>query len=140
MGNQLKIGELAGELSLNPRTLRYYESIGLLVPSGRAANGYRIYTEKDKSTLQFILRAKRFGLSLEEIRLLLAPAHQGLCETVQNQTREFLSRKIDDIDQRIDDLQLLKKDLLQFLKEFEREKVKSHETSSGCRCLSQGVL
>ncbi|MHB1127226.1 MAG: MerR family transcriptional regulator [Bacillota bacterium] len=135
MGNHLKIGKLAEQMNLNPRTLRYYESIGLLIPSARKANGYRIYTEEDASKLRFIIRAKRFGLSLEEIRLLLTPAQQGLCETVQDHTRDFLSRKIEEITQRIDELQLLKKDLVQFLWELQSQKSQPPGTLSGCNCL-----
>jgi DNA-binding transcriptional MerR regulator len=50
------------------RTLHHYDSIGLLVPSGRTAAGYRLYTDDDLLRLQQILIGRAFGLSLEEIR------------------------------------------------------------------------
>ncbi len=44
----MKIGELARQAQINPRTLRYYERIGLLVPSARTAAGYRLYTARTR--------------------------------------------------------------------------------------------
>jgi DNA-binding transcriptional MerR regulator len=67
-----RIGELARVFGLNPRTLRYYESLGLLTPARRGSGSYRIYTEADADRLRFILKAKRLGLGLREIRELLA--------------------------------------------------------------------
>lgn len=62
-----KASELSG---LSVRTLRHYESIGLLIPK-KKDNGYRYYTEKDMSKLQIILFYKYLGFSLEEIKNLL---------------------------------------------------------------------
>ena len=53
----MTIGELAKQANVNPRTLRYYERIGLLVPSARTDAGYRLYTERDAARLAFIQRA-----------------------------------------------------------------------------------
>ena len=50
------------------RTLHHYDSIGLLVPSGRTTAGYRLYTDDDLLRLQQILIGREFGLSLEDIR------------------------------------------------------------------------
>jgi DNA-binding transcriptional MerR regulator len=50
------------------RTLHHYDSIGLLVPSGRTTVGYRLYTDDDLLRLQQILIGREFGMSLEEIR------------------------------------------------------------------------
>ncbi len=50
------------------RTLHHYDSLGLLVPSGRTAAGYRLYTDADLLRLQQILIGRELGLSLEEIR------------------------------------------------------------------------
>ena len=66
-----RIGELARWAGINPRTLRYYERIGLLAPSGRTDAGYRLYTEQDARRLAFIRRAQALGLSLAEISRVL---------------------------------------------------------------------
>ena len=67
-----RIGELAKACHINNDTLRFYEKNGLLSPSSRSESGYRLYTEQDKETLQFILRAKAVGFTLAEIRELLS--------------------------------------------------------------------
>jgi DNA-binding transcriptional MerR regulator len=63
------VGELAAELEVTPRTLRFYEAEGLLAPV-RKPNGRR-YTRRDRTRMQLILRGKRFGMSLTEIREIL---------------------------------------------------------------------
>ncbi|GAC1564524.1 MAG: hypothetical protein NVS2B7_38530 [Herpetosiphon sp.] len=73
----LRIGELAAQLALNPRTIRYYEGIGLLPHPSRTTAGYRLYTAADRERLQFIGKAKAIGLSLEEIREILELRSEG---------------------------------------------------------------
>lgn len=73
-----RVSELAAERGINPRTIRYYERIGLLVASRRTAAGYRVYDRADRDRLRFILKAKAIGLSLSEIRDVLALRGQGL--------------------------------------------------------------
>ena len=60
------IGDLAAELEVTPRTLRFYEAEGLIEPI-RGAGGSRTYTRRDRTRMQLILRGKRFGMSLTEI-------------------------------------------------------------------------
>jgi len=62
-----RIGEVAAAVGLNPKTLRYYEEIGLLPPPPRTATGYRLYDEEAAERLRFILQARAVGLTLEEI-------------------------------------------------------------------------
>jgi len=72
-----RIGELAAELGLNPKTIRYYEDIGLMPEPPRTAAGYRLYGEVDRERLEFILKARAIGLTLEEIHQILALRSQG---------------------------------------------------------------
>lgn len=67
-----RIGELAKAFNVKNDTLRFYEKHGLLAPSNRSESGYRMYTEQDKQTLSFILRAKTVGFSLADIQELLS--------------------------------------------------------------------
>ncbi|BDX03601.1 MAG: Zn(2+)-responsive transcriptional regulator [Marinomonas sp.] len=67
-----RIGELAKACNINHDTLRFYEKNALLTPSSRSESGYRLYTEKDKDILEFILRAKNVGFTLSEIKELLS--------------------------------------------------------------------
>lgn len=101
----MRIGELAGQLDLNPKTIRYYESIGLLPEPERTAGGYRIYDEADRERLLFIRTAQRFGLSLDEIAETLALRERGHppCRYVT----EVIAREADKVEQRIAELQRL---------------------------------
>ena len=63
----MKIGELAEQAGVTPKTVRYYESIGLLPSPERSASGYRAYATEDVERLQFVGKAKLLGLSLGEI-------------------------------------------------------------------------
>ena len=67
----MKIGELARRVGIPIDTVRYYERNGLLPPPARRASGYREYDECDIPRLQFVLRAKALGFSLQEVRELL---------------------------------------------------------------------
>lgn len=72
MGEQMQIGEVAERTGLSLRTIRYYEEVGLVVPSARSQGGFRLYTEPDVDRLQLIKRMKPLGFQLEEMRDLLA--------------------------------------------------------------------
>ncbi|MGN6325074.1 MerR family transcriptional regulator [Pseudolysinimonas sp.] len=63
----MHIGEVAERTSLSHRTLRHYDEIGLVRPSGRTDGGFRLYTETDVSRLLLIRRMKPLGFSLEEM-------------------------------------------------------------------------
>lgn len=73
----MQIGELAAELGLNPKTIRYYEEIGLLPQPRRTLAGYRLYDAADRERLRFILKAKAVGLTLEEIKQVLDVRSKG---------------------------------------------------------------
>lgn len=64
---RLKVGELARRSGLTVRTLHHYHAIGLLTPSARADNGYRLYGRDDIARLHQIQAMRRFGLPLAEI-------------------------------------------------------------------------
>ena len=65
----LQIGEVAEQLGLTPRTLRYYEEIGLLAPPSRMEGGFRLYSAADIDRLENIVQLKRLlGFSLREIK------------------------------------------------------------------------
>ncbi len=68
----MKIGEAARQSGLPAKTLRYYEEIGLVVPSGRQDNGYRNYSDRDVRLLHFVHRARSLGFSVRQCRELLA--------------------------------------------------------------------
>ncbi|MFQ5433464.1 MAG: MerR family DNA-binding transcriptional regulator, partial [Anaerolineae bacterium] len=75
---QLKqIGVAAHELGINPKTIRYYEEIGLIPQAQRTETGYRIYAQVDLDRIAFILRARELDFSLDDIGEILALREGG---------------------------------------------------------------
>ena len=68
----MHIGAVAERTGLSLRTLRHYDDVGLLRPSGRSEGGFRLYTSEDVDRLLLIRRMKPLGFSLEEMADLLA--------------------------------------------------------------------
>ncbi|MTH77232.1 MerR family transcriptional regulator [Paracoccus aestuariivivens] len=78
----ITIREMCDEFDVTPRTLRFYESRELIFPLRRDMN--RFYGRSDRARLKLILRGKRFGFSLEEIRQLLElydPTERNVTQT-----------------------------------------------------------
>lgn len=67
----MNIGEVSQRTGLPPKTIRYYEDIGLVKPL-RDANGYRAFRESEMHKLAFLGRARTLGFSIEDCRNLLA--------------------------------------------------------------------
>jgi len=63
------IGDLASEFAISPRAIRFYEDQGLLAP--RRIGGNRIYAARDRARLQLVLRGKRLGFALADIKEML---------------------------------------------------------------------
>ena len=66
-----KIGEVAEATGLSIRTLRHYDDLGLVVPSGHTTGGFRLYTDDDVERLLLVRRMKPLGFSLERMRQFL---------------------------------------------------------------------
>lgn len=66
----MNISEVGKRAGLPPKTIRFYEDIGLIAPR-REANGYRVFSEKDLHRLAFLRRARALGFTVQECRQLL---------------------------------------------------------------------
>ena len=106
----MRIGELAGRLGLNPKTIRYYEGIGPLPEPHRTVSGYRDYGEGDVERLTFIKTAQRLGLALDEVGEILALRDRG--EQPCGYVRAVLRRQVVEIDQRMAELATLRHQLV----------------------------
>ena len=94
----MNIGQAAERSGLPPKTIRYYEEIGLVAP-GRAGNGYRDYDDTDVHNLRFVQRARAMGFSVEECRQLLA-LYQDRGRSSAD-VKALASEKLEEIDRRI---------------------------------------
>tara|TARA_R110002074_G_scaffold19354_1_gene61698 strand:- start:634 stop:1056 length:423 start_codon:yes stop_codon:yes gene_type:complete len=99
----MTIRQMCDAFDVTPRTLRFYESKELLFPIRDGQK--RLFTRRDRARLKLILRGKRFGFSLEEIRQLLELYHVGdQQETQLKRTLEVAQLRLEDLEQRREEL------------------------------------
>jgi DNA-binding transcriptional MerR regulator len=89
-----RITEFARKSSVSVRTLRYYDKLGLLVPSLYDESGYKLYTDEDFISLQSILSFKFLGFSLKEIQPLISGNKQALQEKLAQQKTMMEDKKV----------------------------------------------
>ncbi|MGH3812713.1 MAG: heavy metal-responsive transcriptional regulator [Pseudonocardiaceae bacterium] len=107
----MRIGELADAVGINPKTVRYYESIGVLPEPRRTPSGYRDYDDADVDRLTFIRTAQRLGITLNEVREILAFRERG--EQPCAYVREVLDTQVWQIDRRICELRDMRRQLVE---------------------------
>src|SRR5215471_4572439 len=101
----MRISELAERVGVATSALRYYERIGLLPDPARTASGYRDYDEAAVARLLFVTRARRIGLTLEQIAEVL-PIWDGVhCAEPHEQMTRLIDAKRDELLGRIADLE-----------------------------------
>lgn len=109
--DQMTIREMCDLFDVTPRTLRFYEAKELIAPIRDGQK--RLYTKRDRARLKLILRGKKFGFSLEEIRQLLEMYYmQDQQQTQMTKTYELaqvrlqeLKRQREELDQTIEELE-----------------------------------
>ena len=104
----MNIGDVAERSGLPPKTIRYYEDIGLVTPQ-RSSNGYRSFRESDLHKLTFLGRARSLGFSIEDCRALLALYEDETRASgdVKRIAKEHLTR----IDRKIEELSAMRSTL-----------------------------
>ncbi len=99
----MTIREMCDAFGVTPRTLRFYESKELLSPIREGQK--RLFTKRDRARLKLILRGKRFGFSLEEIRQLLDLYNKGDQQLTQlTQTYDLAQQRLKELEQQRDEL------------------------------------
>lgn len=109
----LTIREMCDAFLVTPRTLRFYEAKELLFPIREGQK--RLFTKRDQARLKLILRGKRFGFSLEEIRQLLDMYHIGDQQATQ------LSRTYEIAQERLRDMERQREELDQAIEELKEQ-------------------
>ena len=115
----MTIREMCDAFDVTPRTLRFYEAKELLFPIREGQK--RLFTRRDRARLKLILRGKRFGFSLEEIRQLLDLYHMGdQQQTQMTRTYELAQKRLDDLIRQRDELNAAITDLQEQMKWSEK--------------------
>lgn len=105
----MRIGEVADSLAINPKTIRYYESVGLIPQPRRTQSGYRDYGEDDLRRIRFIKTARRLDFSIDEIREILAFTDRS--QMPCGHVREVVRHKADALNERIAEMIQLRDEL-----------------------------
>jgi MerR family mercuric resistance operon transcriptional regulator len=115
MGQRLTIGKVAAATGVNVETVRFYHRRGLLAEPKKEIGGFRYYGAEAVIQLRFIKRAQATGFSLEEIKGLMALDQIGSCQ----QTHDIAVAKLQLIEEKIKDLNRIRKTLKQLVQECE---------------------
>ncbi|MEZ2718957.1 MerR family transcriptional regulator [Niallia circulans] len=121
MNGRMRIGELTERAGVTPRTVRYYESIGLIPPGEREGQGQHYYTEETLARLRKIDQLKKLGLSLDEIRdvidlYFIDPSGVQAKQKVLVVLRQHLA----EVDQKIREYQQFRAELEDHIERFVR--------------------
>ncbi len=118
-------GQLAQKTSVNVETIRFYERRKLLLKPKKSKSGYRQYSESDVVRILFIKRAKELGFTLSEISELLSLKLDS--KTTCGDVKKLSENKLADVEERIRDLQRIKKKLEELITLCEQENASTSE-------------
>jgi DNA-binding transcriptional MerR regulator len=111
---RLRIGEVARQTGLSIKTIRYYESRGLLEQPPRTQGGYRLYGPEEVARLRFVQRAKLLGLTLEEIKELVELAVRCNEGEIVPRLEEVLEAKLAETERKMVELSAFRQNLLYY--------------------------
>ncbi|MFE4521879.1 MerR family DNA-binding protein [Cytobacillus firmus] len=121
------ISELAAMFDISSRTIRYYEEIGMLISENRdSLTKQRCYTNRERRRLKMILRGKKLGFTLQEIREMI-DLYESNPEGEAEKSRiiAFADSKLREIEEQIMQLQMLREDILTYKAKYENSRVKT---------------
>ena len=133
----MRIGDLATAAGVTTKTVRYYETIGLLADAPRTAAGYRDYGPDALDRLRFIRDAQATGLSLTEIHSILELKDEG--ERTCEHTRSLLHRQIDEIDARLRQLETARRTLVELARRADAADPADCVDPHRCQVIGAGI-
>jgi len=113
---RLLVGELARKAGTTRKALRIYEAAGLLPPARRTPSGYRVYTSEALPLLAFILKARRIGFSVAEIKSIVGLRRSG--QAPCRHVHDLVRRKAADVERALTELTEVRKALLGLLRSW----------------------
>jgi DNA-binding transcriptional MerR regulator len=125
----LKIGELSKQTQVGVGTLRYYESLGLLLPAQRGHSGYRYYAAESVEQVYFIQKAQALGFSLPEVQHILGVRMIGSSRKLV--LKQLLDDKIGALNQEIQRLTAFKADLETYQSRYTAVEIPKEEYVQG---------
>jgi DNA-binding transcriptional MerR regulator len=122
-----RIGEVASGAGVSVDTVRYYERLKLLPRASRTSGNFRLFAPESIERVRFIKQAQELGLTLDEIKGLLATGGADECRKV----RDLLSKKIEELDIKVRAMKEFRRTLAQHHAACERE-LETHGNSACC--------
>lgn len=126
----MTIGQLAGRLGINPRTIRYYERIGIVPEPERTYAGYRLYGREDEERLRFIKSAQRVGLNLGEIKETLAFRDRD--EPPCGYVAGVIDQRLGEVNRRFAELRAFKRELTELRERMQARGPAAEREASYC--------
>jgi DNA-binding transcriptional MerR regulator len=112
------ITQLAKEFQVSTRTIRYYEELGLIKPE-RTEGNQRVFSKREHARLRLIIRGKRYGFQLEEIKEMVVLFDEDRTGEKQlEKTIEYGTKKVEEVENRIRELTELKEEMQRMLRDF----------------------
>jgi len=109
----LNIGEVAEKSGVPPKTIRYYEDVGLIPPARRTESGYRHYNDRDLETLRFVQRARSLGFSVKDVGALLALWHDSARASAE--VKALAADHVREIDRKLAELKSMRRTLVDLM-------------------------
>lgn len=130
----LTIGRLGTLAGFEPKTLRYYDRVGLARPTSRTPAGYRLYATETVDRLRFIARAKALGMTLADIRRILAVRDEGAapCQHVL----DLVAHNVTKVEGQIAQLDRLRGDLRRLQRLLKEQVDVNARSAEDCACFS----
>lgn len=128
------ISEVSDLTGLPSKTIRYYEDIKLIPPPKRNESGYRIFSGEDIKRLKLIKKAKFLGISLDEIKKIIDIAFNESCGDFEEKFVELLKDKVIEVNDTIDELYELRKELIETYKKVNSETEKFKKDCKAGEC------
>jgi len=117
MDDDLLIGELALLCAVSTDTIRHYESLGVIAPAERSANGYRRFPRSAADRVRLVRRAIAIGFSLDEIARIFRRRASG--EAPCRDVRALAAEKLDDVTRRIEEMTAVRDDLKAVIEQWD---------------------
>lgn len=137
----LTIGQVSRQTGVSAKTIRYYESLGLLPRPPRQANQYRQYHAADVNRLRLLQRIRLLGVPLAQARHLLARATDARCADVRQDLLALVDARLAALDREMEDLRRLRLEVEPYQRALSECRLDAEEPFAACadmRCIGMG--
>ncbi len=136
MTEGLTISQVASKVGLSAKTIRYYESCGVIKPLDRKDNAYRQFTERDVERLILIKRARNLGLPLNEIKNIVSECIDKGCIEARNYVANNVPHYIEKVESQIANLKILKEQLYSLQDHYlKNDQTWQHRSENCCQII-----